>query len=246
SCPSQEFSPSADLLAQEFQRAFAGKTRTRLVPGLVAEAIEGVTGADIDVDRDTGGLERHLDLLGISQRDARILIAEMEHDRAARLLVEIVDDGAAIVPDRGGEAGNARGRQPRHRAAHAETNNADFAGPFQGTEGRGDIEKHVVGRDRLTKGAAGVDAILVIIELNIPLGAIEDRRGEHMITTGGIAIGNPLAMRIDAEDLLNDDKTAAWLARRLCFIGAEGMPIPRRQLDEFAHLVLLSRLQCAD
>ena len=93
------------------QAARPGDVGAGLVVAGALVAMEAVLRAGIDEDLDIRPLR--LDGLDIGQRNAGILLAEMQLRRHLRLLVGKAHDGAAVIADRGLQARSAASRRQR-------------------------------------------------------------------------------------------------------------------------------------
>src|ERR1700736_4029035 len=86
------------MLRQEAEATRPGDIRARLVVACPFVAVKAVLRARIDVYLDIGPLGA--DGLDIAQRDACILLAEMQLGRRLRLVVGEPNDGAPVIADR--------------------------------------------------------------------------------------------------------------------------------------------------
>ena len=66
----------------------------------------------------------------------------------------------------------------------------------------------MIERDGLPERAPALEIRLLVADLDAALGAVEDRRRDDPVAVVGEAIGDPPDMRVDAEDLLDDDQPA--------------------------------------
>src|SRR5690606_1955754 len=110
------------MLAQKRNRA---RVRERGVFGTeacAALAVEAMPGTGVDVE-DAGRI-RLADALDALRRDRLILVAEMVKDRAARPLVEMVDDRGPVIRHGRRDWQADRGHM-RDRAAPAKAHDAD-------------------------------------------------------------------------------------------------------------------------
>src|ERR1017187_7629548 len=120
------------MLGKETHAARPGDIGAGLVVARPFVAVKAMLRARIDMDLDLRPLG--LDGLDIGQRNAGILLAEMELGRHLRLVIGEADDGAAVITD--------RRRQPRQlcrsrigdAAAEAEADNADRADVLDGID----------------------------------------------------------------------------------------------------------------
>src|SRR4051794_26921063 len=102
------------MLPKELERAAKRNLcRPRLIVG-ARVAVESVP-AGIDVDRHVG--PRLPDLLDITERDAGIDVAKMQHGRRLRNLVRAGNDLAAVISDRASQAAQPRCRVECQRTA---------------------------------------------------------------------------------------------------------------------------------
>src|SRR5215468_9968292 len=100
--------------------------------------------------------------------------------------------------------------------------------------GRRVAHRLVVG-DALAHRAAFRVAGLVIAEVDAALDAVEKRRRQGDVAVRGEPVGHRTHVPVDAEDLLDDDETAAWVSRRHREVAVELMAVGSRQLDPLAH-----------
>src|SRR3954463_12190363 len=115
----------ADVLAEEGDGALACELGGFGVVGAALVAVEAVAGAAVEVALHLRVFSQQF--LGLRRRRALVELAEIAHHRDLRLLILEVRHAAAVVGHRGGEARRSCGRYPRHRAAPAIANDADFA-----------------------------------------------------------------------------------------------------------------------
>src|SRR6188474_1337099 len=126
----------AEMFAQERERALERELRVVRAVATAFVAIEAVAGTGIYVH---GTLGRSLlDQLDVGQRDRRVLVTEVIHDRAARLLVEHLRDAAAVVRNRRVDIELARS-DVRDGAAPAVTDDGRVAGAARFVHGCFDI-----------------------------------------------------------------------------------------------------------
>src|SRR2546428_771287 len=79
------------------------------------------------------------------------------------------------------------------------------------------------------------DIGLLIAHLDAALDAVEERGGQGDEAVGGEAVGELLDVRVDAEDLLDDDESAAGLALGRRPVRAELESILGREVDHLSH-----------
>src|SRR5262249_36166419 len=79
------------------------------------------------------------------------------------------------------------------------------------------------------------DIALLIAHLDAALDAVEERRSQRHETVGGEAVGELLDVRVDPEDLLDDDEAAAGLALGRGLVGSELESIIGREVDHLSH-----------
>src|SRR5215212_3469830 len=118
----------AHVLLQETERPLAGRAGRRAMPGGAPVAVESVTCARIGEYLDEARIHRRLDLGDVADRNAAVLLTEVEHDRTTRLLAERAGDHAAVVADGACKAGNACRREPGQRPTPAVADNRHLAG----------------------------------------------------------------------------------------------------------------------
>src|SRR5215469_13054889 len=112
------------MLAEEIEAAAERQLRRAGIVAAALVAIEAVP-SGIDMERDLGMRSAHL--LHVGHRDALVGLAEVQHDRHARLLVGMRSDRPAIITDSGGDAAQPRRREISERAAPAIADDADLA-----------------------------------------------------------------------------------------------------------------------
>src|SRR5205085_6564267 len=160
-----------DVLFQELDRALHRLVGARLVVRGALVAVEAVAGRVHELLQVRVLL---LDLLPMLLGDRRIRLAPMEDHRALRLLGRGIRDATAVVRDRRGDAVDARGRQPRHRAAEAVADDADLETGFLRFFHRGTYVLHgVVDRELAAHGASALDIRLLITRFEPALDAVE-------------------------------------------------------------------------
>src|ERR1700743_2480612 len=97
---------STNVTMQEFQAALERKLRARRIVAGAVGAVEAMTGrVQVEHAPRHGGLDRG----GVLRGDVRVLLAEMEQRRRARLLVQVILNAAAVISDRRGDVQPAGG-----------------------------------------------------------------------------------------------------------------------------------------
>src|SRR5439155_20426650 len=84
-------------------------------------------------------------------------------------------------------------------------------------------------------GTAALDIGLLIAHIDAALDAVEERGGQGDEAVGGEAVRELLDVRVDAEDLLDDDESAAGLALGRRPVRAELESILGREVDHLSH-----------
>src|SRR6266540_5128147 len=222
-----------EVLGQELQRALPRQPCAGLVVASPLVAVEAVPGR-IDVHRQIGmsGSDPRMML----RRNGLIGLAPMEQHRAARLLRGRVGDAAAVVAHRACHAVDTCGRQPGQRAAEAIADDADLE-PLgrQGLDGCANVLDGVLDGKFPPDGAATLDILGLVANGEVALDAVEDGRRQRDIAISREAIGDPFDMRVDAEDLLHDDKPAARRPLGRHAIGGKLVAVLGRERDGLSH-----------
>src|SRR5213593_1674313 len=225
--------PLPDVLLQELDRALHRLVGARLVVRGALVAVQAVAGR-VDVLLEVRVLL--LDLLPVLLRDGGIGLAPVEDHRGLRLLRRGVRDAAAVVRDRGGDAVDPRGREPRHGAAEAIPDDADLEARLLRLLHRGAHVLHrIVDRQLAAHGAAALDVGLLVARFEPALDPVEQRRRDREVALLGEAIGDALDVVVDAEDLLDHDQRAARLRGRRGFVGGELVSVLGGQVDRLTH-----------
>jgi len=162
----------------------------------------------------------------------------------------VVDDPAAVVADRPGDAVEPTGAEPDRRAAPAVADDPDRAASSHGVDRRLQIGEHLLGLQLVDQLAAALDVLRLVAELELGLDAIEERRGDRRVAgrrepkrSGGLSPNSPQGGReagrtrsgrvrtepgrgradvgVDAEDLLDHHDGAARLAERIDPVSVE-------------------------
>src|SRR5579872_545278 len=227
---------SPQMLAQESDRARPGKGGARLVVALPLVAVEAVVGGiDVDFDLRVGGG----DLFHPCDRDMLVLLAEMQHRRDLRLQVLEPDDPAAVVADCGAQAVKAPRRHPGESAAHAEADDGDLASLLGDRDRGGDVAQRLLTVNFAGDRHAARSRGRVVAGLEPGLDMLENRRRYGQIALGRKPVRDIADMRIDAEDLLDDDDRAARSARGIGAPGSNRARAFRLQFNPGAHVDLL-------
>ena len=106
----------------------------------------------------------------------------------------------------------SRRRKPRQRAAKAIADDADLPRGRRRRPRCFHVEQHVVEADLLRHRPPGFRVGLRIVEIEAWLVAVEDSRRDAVVAVRRPAVGDAADMRVDAENLLDDDQPAAMLA----------------------------------
>src|SRR5215831_4089978 len=197
-----------EMLAEELGGAVVGLLGGGGIPGLAADAGEGMVATGINMDRDAAiPPERRLDLLLCLLRLVLVLAGDMHQQRLrdrARL-VEEVFDAAAVVADIAVGV-RARRHQVGELAAEAVADRAGLAGA-------GGLLAQVIEAGDQILDALGLVEALVQLEAALPFGlglvgqldarflAPEDVRAECHVPLRGVAITEIAHDLVDAEDL---------------------------------------------
>src|SRR5207249_11665260 len=100
----------------------------------------------------------------------------------------------------------------RSRAAHAIADDGHLqAVLLERVDGCLHVHDHRVPSELAADGTAALDIGLLIAHLDAALDAVEERGGQGDEAVGGEAVGDRKSTRLDAEDLLDDDESAAGL-----------------------------------
>src|SRR5690606_21941193 len=129
--------PASDnVLAQESKGPLERELGVRRAEAVAVLAVETVCRAGIDVN---DGVRNALpDRLDVLHRDRAVLFAEVIHDRALRLSVEIAYDRGPVVGDGGGDRKLARD-DVRRRSAPAVADDTDGQAAVRLGRGRLDV-----------------------------------------------------------------------------------------------------------
>src|SRR5947207_13509689 len=106
------------MLGEEGQAALPRDVGAGLVVTGALVAAEAMLRAGIDQDRDVGTLGAND--LDVGERNAGILLAEMQLRRYLRFVIGEANDGAAVIADRGAQSRQFGCRRIGHAAAEAE------------------------------------------------------------------------------------------------------------------------------
>src|SRR5205809_2835595 len=225
--------PLPDVLLQELDRALHRLVGARLVVRGALVAVEAVAGRVHVLLQVRMVL---FDLLPVLLRDRRVRLAPVEDHRALRLLGRGIRDAAAVVRDRRRDAVDARGRQPRHRAAEAVADDADLEAGFLCFLHRGAHVLHgVVDRQLAAHGASALDVRLLIAAPEPAPDALDQGRRDRQVSFLGEAIGHALDVVVDAEDLLDHDQRTAGIAGRRGLVRGELVSVLGGQVDRLTH-----------
>src|SRR3546814_10071591 len=137
-----------------------------------------VGAAHVAIEAVAGGVGEELllgvrrgDLLHLLERDAGVLLPEMEHHRTGGALVAALVDAAAVVADDGSgiEPG---GGEPGDGAAPAVADDGGLAGEGDETHDGGNVEQRCIPGDLGSDGAALSHVVLVVAELDAALDTV--------------------------------------------------------------------------
>src|SRR6202012_3686733 len=129
-------------------------------------------------------------------------------------------------------------RRPGDRAAEAEADDGDLAA-FLGDLDRGfDVAQHLLAIDLAGDRHAARSRVSVVAGLEIGLDMLENRRRDGEIALGREPVGDLPDMGVDAEDLLDDDDSAARSARGISAPSSNGVRAFRLQFNP-GHVDLL-------
>ena len=159
------------------------------------------------------------DSLDRAHRNAFVLLAKMHLQRAFGLLIGEFADHAAIISDRGFEAGNAAGRQKGRGAAHAESDHAQGTDAFDLVFGGDNVGHHML-EIEIAEVAAGIGNFVGrIAAFEVAYETVEHRGRHRYIAERGQPVADRANVVIDTENFLHHDQPAF---RRACRIGAVG------------------------
>src|SRR5258705_2173117 len=211
------------VLGEELHGARAGQRRAGLVIAPPRIAVESVARrVDMHRHRGMGGANLRM----VIGWDGLVRLAEVEEDRGTRLLRRRLRHPAAVVGHGAAHAVDPRRGQPGEGAAQTIADHAHLQTlGLEGAHGGADILDHVVDVDLAAHGAATVAVLGRVARLEAALGAIEDGGGEGDVAVGRESVRDLLDMRVDAEDLLDDDDAGFGLAGRGDPVGAERVAI---------------------
>ena len=141
--------------------------------------------------------------------DVLVLLAEMQKRRDAGLQFLKPDDPAAVIADGGAQALKPPRRRPGDRAAEAEADYGDLAAFLGDFDRGGDVAQHLLAINPAGDRHAARSRVSVVAGLELGLDMLENRRRHGEVALGREPVGDVADMRIDAEDLLDDDDPAA-------------------------------------
>src|SRR5438552_4431922 len=225
---------SAYVLAQERERALPCEPGRLGVVALALIAVEAVLGV---VEEELRFRMRCGEMPRARHRDRGIALAEMRHERALGLLAPSLEDSAAVVRDRAGESGQPGSAHPGDESTPAVYDNADATGGSDGVGRRRDIGQRHLGGGSGLELATARDILRRVTDIEVALIAIEQRRRDGHVTIGREAAADAADVAVDAEDLLGNDQSPAWLAlpRRIGTIRRQPKPVGGGQLHPLAH-----------
>src|SRR5439155_9108814 len=175
---SRALAPSADVLAQEFERALAGEFGGGGIPRCTLVTVETVVGG---VDEDLR-FRMHLgEFPDAGHRDPCVAFAKVCHHRTSRAFGRRIEHAAPVIRYGAGKAVQSTRAHPGNEATPAVADDGYFPARRNGIACRRDVAQRNLGcRPRLELASprniggrvADVDATLV---------AIEERRCNHAI-----------------------------------------------------------------
>src|SRR5438445_4508389 len=150
----------------------------------------------------------------------------MGEPRYGRLPLDEASDAAAVVAARRREPVDERRREPRERAAHAVADGADLEllrleRPHRGPK----VGDHLLPADLAPEGPPALDVARPVAHGDVALDTVEERRRQREVSVGRIAVAHRLDVRVDAEDLLDDDEAPSRRARRRGAVGGEAVAV---------------------
>ena len=165
-------------------------------------------------------------------------------DRNPGLEVLHLQDPPAVVADRGGEAGQASGRRPGDAAAEAIADDPDLAAFAGDRDGGRRVAQRLLEIELAHQGHRAGARLRVVADVETLLDVVEDRRGDGQIPFRGEAVGHLADMRVDAEDLLDDDDPAQRLARGVRPPGGDRPGALGLEFNPLAHWLLQIWNEC--
>ena len=174
------------------------------------------------------------DRLDMFRGDVLILLPEMQHDGAFRCFRRFFVNAPAIVADGRGDAVQAGGGNPGKVTAPAVADDR-LGGIWQRGKTALDILQYVFIDRAGFQGAALGDVVRCVAKFRIRRDPVEQGRGDTVEPVFGKAVAHRFDVRVDAENLLQNDKAALRDASCFRLVGRELMTVGCRQFYKFAH-----------